>query len=405
ASKYFSVSYVVAAHRVPDCTSPLSNPISSVFCSTAIDTCKKELKVSWNSYSDFPARVEGYELEYRTGGSSPVIIKNIDRTAVSYTLTGFTTGTEYCFVVRAILQGGNVSSSNRSCIVTKMQRPPDWINADYTNVSAEGKINLSFSVDPASEIKLFSLERKTGSTGSFNQVAQLTSSSSTITYTDNGASESAVNTYRLSAINNCSIPVTVSNLASNISMKAEIDGSNIKLNWNLYRQYNGVIEKQVVYADPGTGYSVFRELLPGDTALTAPYSEIMFSAAADKICFYLEADESSNPFGKEGKSISSRACILPVENVTVPNIFTPNDDLLNDEFRPVLSFTPSGYNLTITDRTGKVLFTSQTFTEAWNGRYGGNALPQGVYLWYLSLVTPSGRNISRTGTVTIRTDR
>ncbi|MCU0363630.1 MAG: fibronectin type III domain-containing protein, partial [Bacteroidales bacterium] len=144
ASKYFSVSYVVAAHRVPDCTSPLSNPISSVFCSTAIDTCKKELKVSWNSYSDFPARVEGYELEYRTGGGSPVIIKNIDRTAVSYTLTGFTTGAEYCFVVRAILQGGNVSSSNRSCIVTKMQRPPDWINADYTNVSAEGRINLSF---------------------------------------------------------------------------------------------------------------------------------------------------------------------------------------------------------------------------------------------------------------------
>ena len=405
ASKYFSVSYVVASHRVPDCTSPLSNPVSSIFCSSRIDTCKKELMVEWNSYTDFPAKVLSYSISASVNGAAPTEIVGIPKSSTSYKLEQFETDAQYCFTVKAILEGGGQSVSNKSCLLTKMQRPPQWINADNSVVSAEGRISLTFSVDPASEIKLFRLERRTGYGGAFSQLAQLTSSGSKVLYTDTPASDSDVNFYRLLAINSCGLPATASNVSSNMKLDADIMDAEIKLSWNSYRQWKGIISQQKVYMNNGSGYSEYAAVSTSDSSFSIDYRDIMYSITGSDLCFYIDASEALNPHGINGHSISSVECITPIENVTIPNIFSPNDDLLNDRFRPVLSFTPSQYELTVTDRTGKILFRTKTYAEEWDGRYGGSILPQGVYLWYLDLVTPSGRSISKRGTVTILTDR
>src|SRR5674476_1563175 len=46
ATKYFSVSYVVAAMRLPRCTSIFSNVLNSVFEEVSVDTCVKRIRVS-----------------------------------------------------------------------------------------------------------------------------------------------------------------------------------------------------------------------------------------------------------------------------------------------------------------------------------------------------------------------
>jgi gliding motility-associated-like protein len=115
--------------------------------------------------------------------------------------------------------------------------------------------------------------------------------------------------------------------------------------------------------------------------------------------------EMSNPHGITGQSISSRICTEPTELITVPNIFTPDNDLINDVFRPVLSFTPLDYQLIITDRKGIVLFESKDFLEVWDGTHNGTPQPQDVFLWFLKVTTPSGKSISKTGTVTIYINR
>ena len=102
-----------------------------------------------------------------------------------------------------------------------------------------------------------------------------------------------------------------------------------------------------------------------------------------------------------GESDSDTSCISVEENVTVPNIFSPDGDGLNDLFRPVITFAPSSYQLLITDRQRKTIFETRDYNESWNGSAGGNQVSQGVYLWFLKLTTPSGRNISRTGTITV----
>ncbi len=405
ATKYFSVSYVVAAHRTPDCTSPLSNPISSIFCSAAIDTCKKEISINWNSYTDIPRKVTSYKIQYTVNGGPVNEIAGIDKTRTSYTIIDFSTDAQYCFVVKAMLEGGSESSSNKSCLLTKMQRPPAWINADFASVNAENRLALSFTIDPASDIRLFRLERKTGQAGSWQQIAQPTTNTNKILYTDNQADAGTVNYYRLSAVNSCNIPVTSSNISSNIVLKLGRDNNELELQWNAYRKWKGDIESYRLFINTGNGFHEQAMISSSDTTFTLDYSQIMYQVTGTELCFYTEASETANPHGIKGMSRSSVVCMPPIEVLTVPNIFTPNDDLVNDYFKPVLSFTPLSYQLIISDRKGKTLFESSDFNLAWDGKGNGTAYAQGVYLWYLKLVTPTGNSITRTGTITIRTDK
>jgi gliding motility-associated-like protein len=111
--------------------------------------------------------------------------------------------------------------------------------------------------------------------------------------------------------------------------------------------------------------------------------------------------ETSNPYGKNGESRSSIICTPVTEKINVPNTFTPDNNLINDSFKPVLSFTPRKYHLIITNLQRKTLFETSDFTVEWDGTKNGSKLPEGVYLWFLTITTPSGKNISRSGTVSI----
>jgi hypothetical protein len=217
----FSESYVIAAMREPRCTSILSNVINSIFEKVTIDTCLKKMVVSWNSYQSIPSvpsvpKVISYSILLSVDGSNYTETGNVNAGETSFTLTDFNINAKYCFIIRANLEGGGHSTSNKTCLSTKMQRPPKWINSDQATLNSDGKVALSFTIDPLSEIKQFSLERKEGPNGTFQQISQPFSTNGSVFYIDSEADTSIVNFYRLSAINSCRLPVLVSNIASNI---------------------------------------------------------------------------------------------------------------------------------------------------------------------------------------------
>ena len=401
STKYFSVSYVIAAMRLPRCTSIFSNVINSIFASAAIDTCMGRIAVSWNSYPSLPEKVIGYSVLSSVGGSNYGETGTVSAADTSFTLNEFTIDAEYCFVVRANLSNGQSSTSNKSCLSTRMQRPPDWINADQATINSDGKIALSFTIDPLSEISHFSLERKTLPNGSYQVISQPVSVNGSVKYTDLQAETNVINYYRLSAMNSCSLPIIVSNLASNIVLSSERSGDNITLSWNPYRNWLGTIMSYKLFVNTGKGFEEYAGVLSSDTVFMLSYRQIMYDISRNEVCFYVSATETSNPHGIAGESRSSPTCLTPTENITVPNVFTPNNDLKNDRFKPVLSFTPAEYNFIISNRQGKVLFETRDYLEEWDGSLNGDPQPQGVYLWFLKVTTPTGKNISRTGTVTI----
>jgi gliding motility-associated-like protein len=400
-TKYFSESYVVAAFRKPICASPLSNVLSTIYCTSQIDTCKKLINIKWNRYTGYPLRVLEYRIMVSKNGSPLTETYTVDSLSGSFSLSDFDTDTQYCFAVRAELEGGAVSNSNKSCIQTKMQRAPQWINADYATVTNDGKIDLSFTYDQLSEISHFSLERKIGATGSYQTIAEPGITSGSLKYTDNNADIHKVNHYRIAAINNCNLPVVYSNEASNIVLALDKNQNIINLSWNPYRQWNGIIATTKVVAETGDGSSENFDAAAGDSLANINYSDLMYKVTGNEACFTVESTEASNPYGAAGISISNRVCTPVTELINVPNTFTPDHNLKNDTFRPVLSFTPSIYKLVITDLKRRILFETSEPSDEWDGTLNGKALPEGVYLWFLKVTTASGKTILKTGTVNL----
>ncbi|TAL63974.1 MAG: T9SS type B sorting domain-containing protein, partial [Bacteroidetes bacterium] len=261
------------------------------------------------------------------------------------------------------------------------------------------------TIDPLSEITRFSLEKKIGSSGTFNEIAQPLSVNGSVTLTDDKADIKLQNFYRLSAINNCNNPVQVSNLSSNLVLLLNRNGNDLTLSWNSYKDWMGIISSYRLFINTGKGFEEKVVLPPTDTIFTLGYKDIMYEVSGNEVCFYISASETSNPHGITGQSHSSGICTVPAEVITVPNIFTPNSGTVNSLFKPVLSFTPFDYLLVITDKQGKVLFESRDYSKTWDGTQNGKALSQGVYLWFLKVTTPSGKSISKTGTVTTVNNR
>ena len=74
--------------------------------------------------------------------------------------------------------------------------------------------------------------------------------------------------------------------------------------------------------------------------------------------------------------------IEPVVSFYAPNAFTPNNDGVNDDFKPFASgYDLDDYELMIFDRWGELLFTSTNWNVGWNGIYKGRLAQIDVYVW------------------------
>jgi gliding motility-associated-like protein len=68
--------------------------------------------------------------------------------------------------------------------------------------------------------------------------------------------------------------------------------------------------------------------------------------------------------------------------LSMPNVFTPNGDGINDGFGPILiQGTPTNYSLEIWNRWGQLVFSSTQPNRLWDGRHDGGRVPAGTYFW------------------------
>lgn len=80
-------------------------------------------------------------------------------------------------------------------------------------------------------------------------------------------------------------------------------------------------------------------------------------------------------------SIDSTTHIVVTEAaLEFPNVFTPNGDGVNDEFRPVYKSLKS-YSITIYNRWGRKIYSSSDPTTGWNGKEGNANAAEGVYMY------------------------
>jgi gliding motility-associated-like protein len=67
--------------------------------------------------------------------------------------------------------------------------------------------------------------------------------------------------------------------------------------------------------------------------------------------------------------------------ISAPNVFTPNNDGINDYFSIKIDGFVSFGNVKIFNRYGQLLFTAKSTYDLWDGNYNGHPLPAGTYYW------------------------
>ena len=103
--------------------------------------------------------------------------------------------------------------------------------------------------------------------------------------------------------------------------------------------------------------------------------------------------------------ISQKCTIINIFNNThayIPNIFTINNDELNEVFKPIISgLNPDTYNLLIYDRWGKLLYSTNDHQKGWDGKYNGQVVTQDVYSYKIKYNTISGEEKNHTGKINL----
>jgi hypothetical protein len=376
---------------------------STIFLQSVFDSCEATITLNWNDYNSWRGTTSNFNVMRRTGPGNYQLLASVPYGTNTYAISNVNINEQYDLFVEAVhTDGVRVSASNRVSQYTLMSQQPSFLNADYATLSPENTIDLSFTVDAASDLTRYALYRSSSMSGPFDKIADINTPGSRITYTDDVEFRSGVFYYRLEAINNCGTSAIQSNLANNIVLNGTMTSQMVALYWNSYADWSGGVERYTIIRTQGGGSSHTDTLDPG-TSLTWNDDLTTLVNYADPagtlFCYQVEAHESLNVYGSSGESLSNRICFSVVPDIRMPNAIIPNDsDPVNQVFEPVFSFEPEHYELYIYNRLGTKIWEG---TGPWNGTDGGKPVPEGVYVYLLRIYNYSSEITELTGQVTV----
>lgn len=91
--------------------------------------------------------------------------------------------------------------------------------------------------------------------------------------------------------------------------------------------------------------------------------------------------------------------ILPTVVIELPNIFTPNNDGINDYFHPTLFSEIETFEITIINRWGNTIYSSKNSEFGWNGTTSsGEKVSEGIYFYTCRYIENcSGKEMEQKG--------
>jgi len=372
------------------------------------DRCKKSVKLMWSKYQGWNAIKEYKILESKSLAETPRVVAVLNATDTIYEVQNVTLNENLIYHVQAVeLNGSEISNSNHQEIFTQIPPSPLFINADYASVSG-AYVDLSFTIDPLFLNNRCKLIRKLNGKLIFDTIVSKTITTNQFTYRDTIQVNEEIAYYKLLTLNECNQQTQISNLASNMVLKAWKDNSNSNLNqmeWNEYAQWIANVDQYEIYRKIDEGaFEKIGYALSGITTYTDDLSTILISnPSIAKVSYQIKAIENSgNIHLIQGVSISNVSEVLQDTKIYFPNAFNPNSNFEeNRVFKPLIT-NSSEYLLIIYNRWGNRIFETKNASEGWTGlTSGGKIEKSGTYIYLLKITTIDGKNLQYKGMVNL----
>jgi len=173
-----------------------------------------------------------------------------------------------------------------------------------------------------------------------------------------------------------------------------------ELEWTNYKDWLVGVKEYLVEVNDGTGFTTISRVdslthiyvHPNQRFNCIEKLDYRITAVPDKL---VSLSERWNELSMSNvKSPVQRA------KVYIPNAFTPNQNDLNELFKPEGIFIQS-YQLKIFNRWGEKLYDENGCGHGWDGRFEGNLVPEGVYIYQCTVLGVNGERHVFAGDVTL----
>ena len=292
-------------------------------------------------------------------------------------------GTEHRIAVRATWNGGSSTSSVRTYFADSIDIDPTISITRIEDNNSEYNITLSNAATPDRDSVFLDLYRPDNEYPYFT-TAFLPAQTNQFTFTLPKTNPITVVKASLSDV--CRNIYNQGIKVGTIHLTAIDQQTSVSLQWNLV---NNV---------PNLNYSVYS----GNTfiATLGEENEYQYQITSvgfnnEEICFKIIAQNDTLVV------ISNEACLALIDDLIWPNAFVPDGDGFDDKFGPVVNrFEPDAYVLQIYNKSGLLLFSSNSVYEKWSGVFNGKLVPKGTYIWQ-SEYTLTGIRKKKQGTVNV----
>lgn len=381
-------------------TSVLSDLVYTYFLTFNYDSCAQQINLNWEKLESDILKYDWkpalFTIRINEGGNLRAEQTNTSHT--DYSVQGVLENINYSIYLETKWEGLDaISRSNPINKFTLMPQSPDTIEAIST-IADGNNTNLKFEIASNSELDTYKLLKSDSPSGFFDTLETFINTNNQLLATDyNSQPENNIRYYKLVSVNSCGNETTHSDIINNIVLEVSNEEYTNKLTWNSFKEDN---------LTPAN-YDIYRIINNQEPELIRSFSN--FNTFKDNIetlqdysqfCYFIRATEEGAL--EDNYSQSNIACAYLTPKVYLPEVFTPNDDGINDLFQPVFTFIPKEYNLKIYNRWGNVTFETTDYSQAWNGKdHNGNSIPTGVYIYYLRIESPNNQIIERRGNITI----
>lgn len=379
-------------------TSSLSSQIHTSVLLKVSAKGKNTLQLNWHTYKGWK-QVKEYHI-YRADISGFQYINKVNGTDSTYLDNGLCELTYTYYVVAKSAEGNLSSLSNNSF------GKPDYLytatgeDVRFATVTDDDKIYLQWSNNQQQNIKGFIIDRFEPGNGWKNNYATVAEPNFTdVKVNVNDKSY----TYRIRTEDQCGNISVAGEIGRSVLLKAQAQDDKVLLKWSSYGRWkNGIRQYRIEILNAQKQWQLVNYVDGNDTVYTDAENRLDIKGA---LVYRVIAEENA---ANGATSTSNKAEVFLSSSIYVPNVFTPDNDDVNDVFKAVGRFINEdtgseshNFKMVIYNRWGEKVFESNSIDKGWDGTFKSQPVQQDTYIYSIIAFGYDKQSYYLNGNVTI----